>query len=156
MWDRMVLVPFTQRIRGQQKEVLDYDKVLCREMPGILNYALAGLAKLRRLGRFPEPELCRQAKAEHRERCDTELSWLKDNMCQESGAYTELKAAYKAYREYLMENGMHQRTCQTFQDAVWRVYGVKAQPVSKYDRRRLLKGLRLLGETSGPVNEEDL
>ena len=156
LWDRLMIVPFDQRIRNTSKEVLDFEKTLIDELPGILNFALAGLAKLKRLERFPEPKPCMDAKTEHRERCDLDSVWIRDNFVRDDNPYTGfvlLSNAYDAYRKFLVSNGLYQRTSVTFQDLVARVFGIKATPVSKTDRRRRFMGLRFVGESGQPQQE---
>ena len=156
LWDRLLIVPFDQRIRNTQKEVLDFAKTLTDELPGILNFALVGLAKLKRLERFPEPEICLQAKREHRERCDLDSVWIRDNFIRDDNpvtGYTLVSNAYDEYRKFLVRNGLFQRTSITFQDIVAKVFGIKATPVSKTDRRRRFMGLRFVGDQGNQTEE---
>jgi hypothetical protein len=53
---------------------------------------------------------------------------------------------YDSYRKFLVANGLYQRTAVTFQDIVAKVYGIKATPVSRTDRRRQFVGLRFIGD----------
>ena len=149
LWDRMIIVPFEQRIRNTGKMILDFDETLVDELPGILNFALIGLAKLRRLDRFPEPEACLQAKAEHRDRCDQDSLWVRENLVRDDNLVTGkcfVSTVYDSYRKFLVANGLYQRTAVTFQDIVAKVYGIKATPVSRTDRRRQFVGLRFIGD----------
>ena len=157
LWDRMVIVPFEQRIRNTGKMILDFDQTLVDELPGILNFALVGLARLRRLDRFPEPEACLQAKAEHRDRCDQDSLWIRENFVRDDNpvnGWSFVSVAYDAYRKFLTANGLFQRTAVTFTDLVAKVYGIKATPVSRTDRRRRFVGLRFVGDQAQHPEEE--
>lgn len=149
LWDRMIIVPFEQRIRNTEKMILDFDETLVDELPGILNFALIGLAKLRRLDRFPEPAACLQAKMEHRDRCDQDSLWIRENLVRDDNIVTGkcfVSTVYDSYRKFLAANGLFQRTAVTFQDLVAKVFGIKATPVSRTDRRRQFVGLRFIGD----------
>lgn len=152
IWDRLIILPFQTRIRGTAREIRNFKDKLKPELPGILNKALAALARLRAQGqKFPEPEACRMAKQEHRDRCDIDAVYLRENYSLLEGyGGTGVADGYRKYLKYLEENGLSHRSSITFQLAVQRVFGVKARPISKEDRTRVFPGLHY----EGPIGEE--
>lgn len=69
VWRRLIVVPFNYA----PKSLNDVDSQLRRklktELPGILNWALRGLARLLERGRFTDCDVCATAKDDHREAC---------------------------------------------------------------------------------------
>lgn len=142
IWDRLVIIPFEQRFRGAVGEVRDIkNTIVPSELPGIFNEALLGLAQLRGLTRFPEPELCRMAKQFHRDRCDFDASYLRDTYIAAEACEVELAEAYKQYADTLRENGLGVRSSPNFQQAMLRIFGVRAVKRSATDFKRVFKGI---------------
>jgi P4 family phage/plasmid primase-like protien len=61
---RMLVVPFRRSFAGQEDTGLAAK--LAAEYPGVVNWALDGLARLRGQGRFTEPAVCKAAQDERR------------------------------------------------------------------------------------------
>lgn len=142
IWDRLVIIPFNQRIRDTGKQVLNFDQTLREELPGILNWALAGLARLRRSGgKFFVADACAEVVALHRERCDQDGTYCREMFYQDNTRYVFLADAYEEFRQYLNANGLSPRSCMTFQTVMQRVWGVKPVPLNAVDRRRIYKGM---------------
>src|SRR5262249_54853398 len=63
---RLIVVPFDRRIENRVPG-MDRPEFWAVELPGILNWALDGLDRLRSNGwQFTEPTACRQAREDHR------------------------------------------------------------------------------------------
>jgi P4 family phage/plasmid primase-like protien len=79
IWRRLKLVPYTAKL-GADQRILGYDEILKRELPGILNWALVGLADWVQLGQLGGTEAVDAATAEYREEEDHIGQWL-DECC---------------------------------------------------------------------------
>lgn len=67
LYDRIYVIPFTQRFRGTENEVLDYAEVVKPELPAIFNWALKGLVRLKENNfTFSVPEFVEQEKEEYK------------------------------------------------------------------------------------------
>ena len=147
IWDRLIIIPFEQRFRGTASEIRNFkEKIIPSELPGIFNEALLGLAQLRQYTRFPEPTACRLAKQWHRDRCDFDASYLREHYAPAEACEVSLAEAYKQYADTLRENGLGVRSSPTFQQAVYRIFGIRPTKKSKDDTRRVFKGLAALGQ----------
>lgn len=124
IWDRLRIIPFTQRFRYTASEIRDYAKIICdAELPGVFNFALDGLRKLRQRRNFPEPAACAIAKDKHRRRCDIEGTYVKTYYTAgDTDNPFRFISAYQAFQEFLRSHGLSQRSSQTFQDAMLRVF----------------------------------
>jgi P4 family phage/plasmid primase-like protien len=78
VWRRLEIVPFTVTI-PDEKQIRDLARrIIATELPGVFNYALEGLVRLLKRGRFDVPEACNALKAQHRGDCAPEVGWLDD------------------------------------------------------------------------------
>lgn len=145
IWDRMVVLPFEHQIRGTGRELPDYHEHFRAELPGILAWALAGLASLRRAGRFVHPACGELLKGEHRDLCDPDAVWIRENLDRREGLppadSMPVTEAYKRYREWLQETGLTPRSAVTFQATVCRTYACRVTPRSALDRSRVFAGV---------------
>src|SRR5205823_3889087 len=64
MWARMLLIPFRKSFVG--KEDIHLTRTLRNELPGIFNWALAGLARLRSQKQFTEPQISEAEKLQYK------------------------------------------------------------------------------------------
>jgi P4 family phage/plasmid primase-like protien len=108
LWRRMILVPFRQVIaRGER--IVGADKIdywqRSGELPGIFNWAIAGLFQLRKRGDFQEPEACRQALDDYREEANPARSFLLDYCEQVPGKMVSAKEVYEQYKKWCAANG---------------------------------------------------
>lgn len=82
IYRRMLLLQFDVKIPEGEKVAGMTDPDWWREkgeLPGILNWALAGLARLRKRGRFDAPESCRAAVKQHRDNCNPARLFLDEH-----------------------------------------------------------------------------
>jgi len=102
IWDKFMPVPFTRRITGEDPNF--ETKVLQRELPGILNFAIAGLKKLRANNyRLPEPEQVRDAREVERDVQDPFAEWFADNM-EKCAERSPCDVIYDNYTAWCVKN----------------------------------------------------
>jgi P4 family phage/plasmid primase-like protien len=111
MWRRLLLVPFgvvplSSRVPGMDK---------CSwwersgELPGILNWARVGLARLKEQGRFTVPAACRAALEEHRLESNPARAFLLENYRADPEGTVKVPELYRAYVNWCGENGHQHR-----------------------------------------------
>lgn len=105
-WRRLLYVVFGVTIpEERQIKGMDRPAHWADELPGMLNWALEGLRRLYKRGRFEETEAFRQAKAEYRDELNPAARFLKDFCRYEPEESTSPKALYNAYRDWLKGAG---------------------------------------------------
>lgn len=141
IWRRMLLVPFQTRILDEAKQ----DKRLkdisywksTGELPGIFNWALEGLIRLRKRSTFLEPEVCRIAKDSYR--CDMNPTrvFIMENYLEGSvDDFIPKSEIYEAYTLHLKQMGHHPMSQSQFAHEVKRVFA----SAEATKQPRLLKG----------------
>jgi len=125
--DRLRIVPFDQVFRGTEAENRNLRKeIVEEELPGVLNWAVEGLAKLLGDRAFPEHSLGLARKAEHRSRCDPERTFLDERY--ELGTPDEgisSHATYQTYSQWAKDRGYSPRNEGNFSEAVRTHFGIE-------------------------------
>jgi putative DNA primase/helicase len=104
VWERLILIPFPVYIPEEKRDPILARK-LCQELPGIFNWAVAGLFSLRKKGRFVEPRVCVEAKEDYRTEANPARAFLLERCDVCEGAEIEAAEVYSAYRRYCDDNG---------------------------------------------------
>lgn len=123
IWDRLRIITFNQRFRDtdKQKSNLKYE-IAGQELPGILNWAIAGLAKLRKLEHFPNTADGEKIRQKHRHDCDHERQFLEEYYSEENGKYVIKSAMYEKYRQWCNDCGFRWKNSSNFYNDVKRVF----------------------------------
>ena len=136
IWDRLRIIPFNQRIRETKEQNPNLAaEIVAAELPGVLNWALVGLAKLRKQAQFPECSEGAALKDEHRNACDHELEFLTEHVEEAPGEWVSTDALFKDYRRWMLESNYRPTGAANFKRAVKRIF-----PKSYEKRERV--GLR--------------
>ena len=146
---RFVMLLMTRSFYGQEDHGLT-DKLLT-ELPGILNWAIAGWADLKRSGHFKQPPSGRQA-LEQLEDLSSPIGAFVRERCESGPSCTvEVEEIFGAWKTWCEAQGRdHPGTKQSFgRDLSAAVPGLTvAQLGSRGERVRVYQGLKLRGEWS--------
>lgn len=108
IWRRVRLVPFDVTIPDAEQDP-DLPAKLRDELPGILNWALAGCLAWQANGRLQTPETVRNATAAYRDEQDPLSAFIDDRCIISASAWTwagDLRETYEAYCEREREKPM--------------------------------------------------
>lgn len=123
VWDRLRVIPFEVPFRGTATENPDLRReIVAAELPGILLWAIAGLAQLLPQPRFPESSRGRELKAAHTAKCDHEREFLLDTceICPDHEISTD--TLYRMYRSWASANGQRAFGSSKFKAQVKRIF----------------------------------
>jgi P4 family phage/plasmid primase-like protien len=129
MWGRVVLIPFDVVIPPDQRDRQLLQK-LQQEGPGILNWALSGLADYRRNALCVPPSLDTVTKA-YREEQDMVGEWVVDHCLRASELKSKSTDAYRAFKRWCYENGHGQPSKTTLTRRLGASH-IKQSPCRKY------------------------
>jgi len=139
---RLIILPFKVTIPDSKANPYLADEIIASELSGVLNWALAGLVRLREQGLFTIPAASRSALDEYREVNDRKIQFIRECIERDPASKTYLKILYEAYRGFCEENGFKIENSHALREALEREFGI-----TKRDANRgvLLPGIRLIG-----------
>lgn len=133
IWDRIRIVPFDIKFRGTDRQNPHLkEQIAAQELPGVFNWAIAGLAKLRTLRSFPRGPRGEQEEARHRFGCDHEAQFILDRYVVRNGNFVASSDIYSAYRQFCADNGYRPKNAANFASDLRRVFNSVVE-----DRRRV-------------------
>jgi putative DNA primase/helicase len=112
IWRRLRLIPFTHTIGDGQKDVKLPEK-LRAELPGILNFALAGCLEWQREG-LVMPKSMVAAGALYRSDMDVLGQWVAERCALDNGLEIKASAAYTDYKGWATLNGFRPLSSNSF------------------------------------------
>ena len=104
LWRRMMFMPFRVVIPDNDVDPMLSDK-LKAELPGILNWAIEGLRRLRQQGYFTKAELNEAALAEYRLESNPARAFLEECCVEEPDARTPIEVLYGEYKTWCDNHG---------------------------------------------------
>jgi P4 family phage/plasmid primase-like protien len=124
IWRRVLLLKFAVQIPLEER-IPGMDKAwwwgAAGELPGILNWALAGLFRLRQHQAFDVPCVCRDAIDTLRAESNPARRFLQEYYQAGSGE-VEKESLYERYREWCGKNGHHSLATNKFAVEVFRAF----------------------------------
>ena len=125
IWRRMLLVPWKIEIE-KERRIRGMDKVSfwneSGELPGVLNWAIEGLARLRVQRGFTESAEMEKAKTEHMENSNPARKFLQEHCEEESSTAIRSSGLYEMYSKWATKNGYHPLSNHVFGREVHRVF----------------------------------
>lgn len=107
LFERWIVLPFEQKFRDAAGEVKGLDRMIIeQELPGVLNWALEGLVRLRRQGSFTRSESGDRAAAAFRLKADTISQFLQDeDLGFKVGTFYKRGEMYIVYKDWATDHG---------------------------------------------------
>jgi putative DNA primase/helicase len=112
IWDRLRLIPFTQRFDGAKADPLLSDK-LRDELAGVFAWMVEGCLQWQEHG-LGEPESVTEATQQYREDMDTLAAFFEDRCVLGERLMTPASRLYKTYQLWCDEAGEHAETQKMF------------------------------------------
>lgn len=116
MANRLLILPFNKSFLGNEDPML-YSK-LREELPGICNWALEGLNRLRQIGRFTDPVMSRIEREEIMTQQAPLSAFVREccEICDDGRVFTS--DVYNAYKMWRVQEGGNAMTRSTFTRAL--------------------------------------
>lgn len=104
LWRRLIVIPFNNTFHKDEQDHTLTNKLI-QELPGIFNWSLEGLKRLRRNGQFTRAASASELLEQFKRESNPLLVWM--DTCTELTSYPETSSAtlFKAYQEWAEENG---------------------------------------------------
>ncbi len=146
VWRRMLLVPWLIRI-SEEDRVYGMDSIdwwnRSGELPGMFNWALRGLFRLRYQGKFTESKLVTEAVADYKDEANPAQVFLKENFEANDTNCVESAAVYAFYVKWAEKNGYRLMNERTFGKEVKRVFpkSVRTKSGTRISRYYVYQGI---------------
>lgn len=124
---RVKVIKFPQLPESERDGTLK-DRISA-EAPGILNWAIEGLVRLRERGRFDVPECVSRVTDDFKSENDKPALFVSDSCVTGDGYSVQSSALYEAYRVWCLNNG-HKPASSTFMAREWERLGFKKRRVN--------------------------
>jgi len=142
---RWIIIPFT---RTFQKENADRQlgAKLAKEVNGIFNLALEGLARLVKNGAFTEPPQVRQALEAYKIQNDSILAFLSD--CVKENKYTSIskQILYDRYKEYCEDQGLKPFSQRKLREKLFETFPAISEGRAGARGPRVWRGIQIINE----------
>ncbi|MFF1337921.1 phage/plasmid primase, P4 family [Streptomyces sp. NPDC058290] len=109
---RFIVLNLTVSWLGREDTGLDAK--LAAEMPGILNWALEGLARLERTGRITQPESSQDAVMIMQDTASPTSAFVRERCTTGPACEVQVDALWNVWREWAEDNGVRAGTKQVF------------------------------------------
>lgn len=105
-WRRMQVIPFNRQFKKGER-ILDLKERLDKELPGIFNWALAGLRRLRKMGGFTVPQQVKDSTERYRRESNPVVLFIEDECYIEKDIHKEALSSlvYTRYASWCKDNG---------------------------------------------------
>lgn len=140
---RLLILPFEVSFLGREDRQLT-DK-LRAELPGILNWALEGLARVRERGRFPDCPESEEAKIRMLHVSEPIRGFVEDK-CELGDFHIDKAVLYPRYRRYCRTVGVHPMPQNKFAERLMYLYptiGASKRSASDDTRPPIFDGIRI-------------
>lgn len=125
IWRRLILVPFNEVIPDHEK-VVGMDKPEWwqqqGELPGLLNWAIEGLRRLRQQGRFTESAVVKTTVAEYRQESNPAAIFLQDHYRENEHGLEPKSEVYERYQQWCAKTSHRPLTDANFAREVSRQF----------------------------------
>ncbi|MBN2148276.1 MAG: hypothetical protein JW726_12885 [Anaerolineales bacterium] len=102
---RLILFPFFRTVPEEQRDTYLKDR-LFEELPGILNWALQGLTRLRENGRFTKSELAEAELKAYQRETQVEATFVEERLVDDPNGRISAELLFQAYRDWCEANGL--------------------------------------------------
>ncbi|MBX9656151.1 hypothetical protein K2Y11_21250 [bacterium] len=155
IYRRMIMVPFERAIPDERKvQGMDKPEWWTRsgELPGIFNWALAGLARLiKNGGVFTIPKVSVAALEKYRDENNSARSFLKQCCRRNPACKAPKPAVFRLYREWCQERNCHPLGQDPFTKEISKLFG-KVKDTKDFDNGKKVNaynGIELAQSTEG-------
>jgi len=102
---RWLIIPFNKTFKGKKADKNLRDK-LKKELPGIFNYAVEGLKRLKENNEFTQPKQIEKAMEEYKKQNDSVTAFVIDKIQVNKGGVIPKQHLYDNYKDWCEEQGL--------------------------------------------------
>ena len=150
IWRRAMVIPFPRKA-SDAKVIPGMDSpgywLKNGELPGMLNWAIEGLRRLRANKKFTKAAAADALNQEHRKDCNPAMAFLEDYVRIAPGGEVFKSLLFKSYQSYCVETGNKPMRDSDFAKEVKSVYrGIEDGRQGNGNRSRFWRGIELIDD----------
>jgi len=119
-WRRVMVIPFNRQFATNER-ILDLKERLDAELPGIFNWAMQGLKRLRDRGRFVLPSQVAESTKEYRQDANPVALFIKDECYEGKDLKEQSSVLYDAYKAWCYDNNYKPHSSRNFKHEMERL-----------------------------------
>lgn len=120
-WRRMRVVPFNRSFTEDER-ILDLKEKLDQELPGIFNWAIAGLRRLHNAGQFSHPHQVQVSTARYRQEANPVQLWVDEQCNVDPALWGRATTLYTAYKNWCTDNTFKPHSSRNFRREMERLH----------------------------------
>ncbi len=156
IWRRLLLIPFNVQISEQDADEDLGPRIIRNEMPGVARWAVEGLTRLRRQGKFTQSAASTNALTEYQKQRSPSKRFLSEWCVEEPDGFVAKRELYGSYVAWAKQNRFSILNADEFEKDVRRVFrhvGVTrpGKTAGGPSRPRAFQGIRLQSGCSSPA-----
>ena len=119
-WRRVMVVPFNRQFATNER-ILDMKERLIPELPGIFNWAMQGLKRLRDRGRFVLPSQVAESTKQYRQDANPVALFIADECYEGKDLKEQSSVLYDAYKAWCFTNNYKPHSSRNFKHEMERL-----------------------------------
>ncbi|MDU1509965.1 MAG: phage/plasmid primase, P4 family [Clostridium butyricum] len=159
---KILIVPFNRKFEGEDKDVNLFEKIKDDEMPGILNWALEGLKRLRSNNyKFTESNAINKLMDKYQKDQNPVISFVEDMIVADEENKISKKELINKYYTWVHQQGIDDKN-STSNQKFWKMLEAALNKLNIHveDKKvrgiRHLKGIRLNSDLSAELCKEEM
>ncbi len=137
IWRRLRIIPFPVEIPEHERDPELAQKIISSELPGVMAWALDGLAEVINANRVADCPEGERIKRKHRFSCDQERQFLTTLYVKDKHNRIKAKPLYDRYRGWMQDNGHRPCVVGKFYDRVEQVFPGANYKVFRIDGKQI-------------------
>ncbi len=130
-WRRIRVLPFNRQF-DQDAQIKDLKEQLDLELPGIFNWAMIGLKRLRAQGKFTSPAQVRGVTDQYRKESNPVALFVEEMCIVNPASHVQASAIYSAYKEWCKDNTFQAQSSKNFRHEMERL-GFHAKKMASFN-----------------------
>ena len=142
---KVMIVPFNRKFSEEERDVDLFDKLKGNELPGILNWALEGLVRLRENNyKFSECDLIKNVMKEYEEEQNPVLKFIEQAIEYDETEKLSRKEILEAYNKWLIQQSIDDKSSKSNQ-IFWKLFNIAIENKGIKILQKKIKGYPHLG-----------
>lgn len=139
---KIMIIPFNKKFEGDEKDVHLFEKIRKDEMPGILNWAIEGLKRLKSNDyKFTESSAINKLLKRYQEEQNPVIRFVEDMFVVDEESKISRKDIISKYYTWISQQGIDDRNSKSNQK-FWKMFQAALDKLNIHVEEKKIKGIR--------------